>query len=135
MTTKTRALGQWAEQQALIFLQQGGYVLVEQNYHSRYGEIDLIVRKNQELVFVEVKARSAGNWAQAHEVISFSKQRKIIQTAQHYLAQSPHFQDCYCRFDALCFELSQPVAKTIQQDFYNLIYDLQWIENAFTLDQ
>ena len=51
-------LGQWAEQQALTVLEEQGYVHVRSNYHSRFGEIDLIVQKGQELVFVEVKARS-----------------------------------------------------------------------------
>jgi putative endonuclease len=52
-------LGQWAEQTALLFLQSQQYQYVNKNYHSRFGEIDLIVKRGNELVFVEVKARSA----------------------------------------------------------------------------
>ena len=48
---KEMKLGQWAEQQALTVLEEQGYVHIQSNYHSRFGEIDLIVHKGQELVF------------------------------------------------------------------------------------
>ncbi|WP_326519165.1 YraN family protein [Acinetobacter sp. CAAS 2-6] len=134
MALASRTLGQWAEQQASHFLQQQGYQLLRQNYHSRYGEIDLIMVQAQQLVFVEVKARQRGGLLRAEESISSSKQRKIIQTAQHFLAHAIEYQDFYCRFDVICLEISSTIAKTVQQDFPHLIYDLQWIENAFTLD-
>jgi len=54
-TNHQHALGQWAEQQALVILQQQGFRLVTQNFHSRFGEVDLIVERGQELVFVEGK--------------------------------------------------------------------------------
>ena len=65
-------LGQWAEQQALKLLQAQGFTLIVTNYHCRYGEIDLIVHKDQELIFVEVKARSVTQYAQSCETISSS---------------------------------------------------------------
>ena len=84
-------LGQWAEQTALLFLQSQQYQYVNKNYHSRFGEIDLIVKRDNELVFVEVKARSAGSYAEACEVISYSQQRKIIKTAQFFLQRYPNY--------------------------------------------
>ncbi len=68
-----------------------GYVHVQSNYHSRFGEIDLIVQKGQELVFVEVKARSKTRFAQAIETISYSKQRKIAKTAMLFFTRSSTF--------------------------------------------
>lgn len=132
---KEMKLGQWAEQQALTVLEEQGYVHVQSNYHSRFGEIDLIVQKGQELVFVEVKARSKTRFAQAAETISYSKQRKIAKTAMLFLQDHPHFQHYYCRFDVICFDFFKEIAKTIQQDFSKFTYDQQWIENAFTFDQ
>ena len=105
------------------------------NYHCRYGEIDLIVQKNQELIFVEVKARSATQYAQSYETISFSKQKKIMKSALCFLNTHPQFQHFYCRFDVICFDFFQQFAKTIQQDFSKFTYDQQWIENAFTFEQ
>ena len=128
-------LGQWAEQQALQFLQSQGFSLIMANYHCRYGEIDLIVEKQQELLFVEVKARSITQYAQACETISLSKQKKIIKSALFFLNVYPQFQNFYCRFDVICFDFSQQFAKKIQQDFSKFPYDQQWIENAFTFDQ
>ena len=62
-------LGRWAEQKARELLELENYQYVNQNYHSRYGEIDLIVKSGKELVFVEVKARSLGSYATACEVL------------------------------------------------------------------
>ena len=127
-------LGQWAEQTALLFLQSQQYQYVNKNYHSRFGEIDLIVKRDNELVFVEVKARSAGSYAEACEVISYSQQRKIIKTAQFFLQRYPNYYNFDCRFDVICFDFPQKLAKTVQPDFSKLQYDQQWIKPAFTLD-
>lgn len=127
-------LGQWAEQTALLFLQSQQYQYVNKNYHSRFGEIDLIVKRDNELVFVEVKARSAGSYAGACEVISYSQQRKIIKTAQFFLQRYPNYYNFDCRFDVICFDFPQKLAKTVQPDFSKLKYDQQWIKHAFTLD-
>lgn len=127
-------LGKWVEQTALNLLQKQNYVWVTSNYHSRGGEVDLIVKRGQELVFVEVKARTIGNYGQACEMVTRAKQKKIIKTAMRFLQRYPSYQDFYCRFDVICFDFPQKIAKTVQQDFSNFHYDLQWIENAFTLD-
>jgi putative endonuclease len=128
-------LGQWAEQQALTFLQSQGFSLIVANYHCRYGEIDLIVQKDQEIVFVEVKARSITQYAPSYETISRSKQKKIMKSALCFLENEPHFHSFYGRFDVICFDFFQQFAKKIQQDFSKFPYDQQWIENAFTFDQ
>lgn len=127
-------LGQWAEQTALLFLQSQQYQYVNKNYHSRFGEIDLIVKRGNELVFVEVKARSACSYAGACEVISYSQRRKIIKTAQFFLQRYPNYYNFDCRFDVICFDFPQKLAKTVQPDFSKLKYDQQWIKHAFTLD-
>ncbi|NUF42897.1 YraN family protein [Acinetobacter pittii] len=127
-------LGKWAEQTALNLLQKQNYVWVTSNYYSRRGEVDLIVKRGQELIFVEVKARTIGNYGHACEMVTRAKQKKIIKTAMRFLQRYPSYQDFYCRFDVICFDFPQKIAKTVQQDFSNFHYDLQWIENAFTLD-
>lgn len=127
-------LGRWAEQKARELLELENYQYVNQNYHSRYGEIDLIVRSGKELVFVEVKARSLGSYATASEVITRAQQRKIIKTAQFFLQKHPNYDDFDCRFDVICFDFPKKFAKTVQPDFSKLQYDQQWIQHAFTLD-
>ena len=131
---QNKAVGQWAELTALKYLQSQAFEYVQQNYHSRFGEIDLIVKRQTELVFVEVKARSAGSYAAAYEVISAAQQQKIIKTAQLFLQQYPQYEDFDCRFDVICFDFPKKFAKTVQPDFSKLQYDQQWIKHAFTLD-
>ena len=74
-------LGQWAEQKAVKLLMAQNYEIVQINYFSRFGEIDIIAKTAQELVFVEVKARTPTQMGQAFEVVTLSKQRKMVKTA------------------------------------------------------
>lgn len=60
-----KQLGAWAEQQAAQLMQQQDFHLIARNWHSRYGELDLVMQREQELVFVEVKARAKTAYALA----------------------------------------------------------------------
>lgn len=85
--------GKSAEIQASKFLRKKGYKIVDVNYHSRFGEIDIIAEKDGCIVFVEVKMRSEDSIVKAYEAVDFSKQRKIALTAQKFL-----MNDCYDDF-------------------------------------
>ena len=127
-------LGYWGEQQAVHLLQQAGFDIFAQNYHSRFGEIDIIALKQQEMLFVEVKARAKTQRGTAVEVITLQKQRKMLKTALFFLEKHPHLYDLHFRFDIFCFDFHQVFAKNVQHNFASYTYDQQWIENAFTLD-
>ena len=127
-------LGQWAEQKAVKLLMAQNYEIVQINYFSRFGEIDIIAKTAQELVFVEVKARTPTQMGQAFEVVTLSKQRKMVKTALIFLQKYPQFEQFYCRFDVIGFDLHHKIAKNVQQDLSQISYDQSWIENAFTLD-
>lgn len=131
---QNKKLGKWAEQQAWIYLKNIGYRLVAKNYHSRFGEIDLITTCGNSLIFIEVKARGISSYGRAHEVVTLAKQKKIIQTALVFLTEFSEFSQYYCRFDVMCFDLSPSMLKTGLQQLGNFYYDLNWIENAFTFD-
>lgn len=107
--------GLLAEQLAATFLTQHGLKLVTQNYHCRFGEIDLIMKEGEVLVFIEVRLRTNRQFGLAAESISPRKQQKIIQTAQHFLMQ--HGEHA-CRFDAILMD------KADQQH-------IEWIRHAF----
>jgi putative endonuclease len=130
----TKALGQWAECQAQRYLEQQGFALFTHNFYSRFGEIDLIMTRQDELIFVEVKARQPTQWGKANEVITLSKQGKMMHTALLFLQQYPQFNLYALRFDVICIDFLQRVAKIPQQGFSAQQYDLAWIENAFTFD-
>ncbi len=129
------AIGQWAEQCAARYLTAHDFALVQQNFHSRFGEIDLIVQKEHELIFVEVKARQPTQWGSACEVVTLSKKRKMMHTALVFLQQSPQFERYSMRFDVICIDFLHPIAKIPQHGFLACDYDLAWIENAFTFDE
>lgn len=132
--TTSAALGRWAENQAAMLLLQQGWQILQRNYHSRYGEIDLIAMRNSELIMLEVKARSLGSYALAVEVVSRAKQQKLIKTAMLFLQAHPQYDQYAVRFDVICFDFTEKIAKTVQHNFAQFGYDVQWIENAFTLD-
>jgi putative endonuclease len=90
-----------AEKLAANYLTQHGLKLITSNFHSRFGEIDLIMQEDNTLVFVEVKKRQAG-LNLALESITWPKQRKLIKTAQFYLSQVGY--DIACRFDAVAID-------------------------------
>lgn len=115
--TRTKRIGQQAEDQALEQLESSGLKLITRNYHCRHGEIDLIMDDANTLVFVEVRYRKNNHFGSALESISPSKQRKIILTAKHYLAHHP--KERAIRFDAIALS---PTASKLE---------IQWVKSAF----
>ena len=126
--------GQWAEQEALRIVQQRGYQCIAHNFHSRYGEIDLIVLHNEYVIFIEVKARGLKAWAAANAVVSTQKQIKIAKTALYYLQQFPQYTHFYSRFDVMTFDLLE-VGSWQKLQKQSFAYQHEWIENAFTFDE
>ncbi len=109
------SLGTDAEQLATRYLQQQGLSLVTSNYQCKFGEIDLIMREGNTLVFVEVRLRSNSQFGGAAASITAAKQRKLALTAEHYLQK---YGSSACRFDAIL--MSSTDAQHIE-----------WIRNAF----
>jgi putative endonuclease len=94
--------GQAAEQAALEYLSRAGLTLVARNWRCRQGEIDLIMRDGDTLVFVEVRQRSSPGFGGAAASIGQAKQQRLLRSAQHYLQTLPSVPPC--RFDAICFD-------------------------------
>jgi len=107
--------GVQAEQQALVFLQKQGLLLICQNFYCRFGEIDLIMSDQGTLVFIEVRYRKNQDFGGATASITAQKQRKLIKTAKHYLSQLD--DEPYCRFDVIAISESA--------------IEPQWIQDAF----
>lgn len=111
--------GAKAEQIAATFLQQKGLILIEKNFRSKYGEIDLIMREAKILVFIEVRLRSNQRFGGAAASIGQSKQQKLSNTAEYYLQQHSQAYAHYgCRFDAILMQTAD-------------INAVEWIKNAF----
>jgi putative endonuclease len=91
--------GNAAEAIALSYLQHRGLSLLQQNYRSRSGEIDLIMQQDGALVFVEVRYRKSSRFGSAAESVTPAKQHKLLKTARYFLQQRG--LDAPCRFDVV----------------------------------
>ena len=91
--------GEAAESLAADFLQRRGLTVLERNYRCRFGEIDLVARSGELLVFVEVRARTSEAFGGAAGSITATKRRRLVAAARHYLAT--HQADRACRFDVV----------------------------------
>jgi len=79
--------GQRAEHIALRLLQQNEFELLHQNYRCRFGEIDIVAKRKQLIIFVEVRYRKNTLYGSASESVTKNKQKKITITARHYIQQ------------------------------------------------
>jgi putative endonuclease len=95
-----RADGERGENVALRYLERLGYSLVERNFQTRHGEIDLVLRDGDALVFCEVKLRRSTSFGEPVEAVTPQKQRKLRLVAEEYLAErEPDFEEV--RFDVV----------------------------------
>ncbi len=110
--------GKASEDRACAFLQAQGLSLLTRNFSCRLGEIDLIMRDKETLVFIEVRYRVSDSHGGAAATVTLSKQRKLVKAAQVYLQTRSHYQDLPCRFDVLAMDGANRV---------------EWIQDAFQL--
>lgn len=95
-----RSIGSDYEARAAEYLQSLGMVLLERNYRSKCGEIDLIAKDGNYYVFCEVKFRTTSQYGYPTEAVTAYKQRTIKKVAQYYLL-SHHLHQVYTRFDVI----------------------------------
>lgn len=112
--TTSQQRGQLAEDRACDYLQAQGFELLTRNYRLRGGEIDLIGRDGDYLVFVEVRYRNTEAFGGALSSVDLRKQQRIIRTAEHYLMR--YAVDLPCRFDVIAIDSAQQIT---------------WLKNAF----
>jgi len=92
------SVGALGENEAADYLTKAGYCILQRNYRTKSGEIDIIARKNGIIIFVEVKTRRSINYGLPSEAVTYHKRKKIIKTALCYLNQTQQ-NYCSCRFD------------------------------------
>ncbi|MBV1870160.1 MAG: YraN family protein [Gammaproteobacteria bacterium] len=120
--------GQKFELFSEAYLTKRGLRLVTRNFSCRHGEIDLIMKDEQTLVFVEVRYRNNSQFGSALDSITLAKQARIIKTAHYYLQTNGSTNKLFCRFDALGISgqdsLETQKTKHLQ---------VEWVKDAFTL--
>ena len=95
MTTKE--IGNFGEEMACSFLEKHGITVLKRNFHARCGEIDIIAKDGETIVFAEVKTRISKDFGTPSEFVDYRKQEKITQTALYYLGN----EDIDMRFDVI----------------------------------
>lgn len=115
----TRAIGKEIEDRVCNYLEKRGMKLIETNYQSHRGEIDLIMKDGEFIVFVEVRYRKRRDYGEAVATISRNKQQRIIRTAICYLQKENLFDKAPCRFDVVAV-----------QSVENKL-NIEWIKSAF----
>ncbi|MGB6977356.1 MAG: YraN family protein [Gammaproteobacteria bacterium] len=121
LLSKSKQIGQAAEDAACRFLQEKGLRLVAKNYACKLGEIDLIMLDRQTLVFIEVRYRANQRYGSGAETVTLPKQHKLAKTAQFYLQYHATAKNSDCRFDVVALTQINPKP------------NIEWIKNAFQI--
>ena len=110
-------IGKKGEDIAVVFLKKKGWKILERNYRKQYGEIDIIARKQNLLIFIEVKNRTTDSYGGGLYAINRKKKESFRLVARHFLQQNPSLdtRDIICRFDLI----------SIASD------TVEWIEDMF----
>ena len=119
-----KELGNFGEALAGKILEHKGYVILDRNFRTSYGEVDLVAKEGEVLVFVEVKARRSWSYGSGAEAVTRTKQQRLIRAALLYMFRRG-WQNRSCRFDLLELELD----KEGKPRSYRLL------KNAFVLER
>ena len=115
--------GSKGEDIACQYLIKNGYKILEKNFKVSFGEIDLIVNKNNIICFVEVKTRNSLIYGLPEEAITEKKKSKIIKVAQYYI-KNKHLYKYLFRFDVISIKLKN-----------NNLENIKFIKNAFMYEK
>jgi len=100
MESEKGELGRRGEKAAVRFLKRQGYRILQRNFVSSVGEIDVVARERDVLVFVEVKTRTGSDFGGPLAAVGPAKRRKLAQVARSYLARH-HISETPSRFDVV----------------------------------
>ncbi|MBA4602441.1 YraN family protein [Thermoactinomyces mirandus] len=115
-----KRVGRQGEELAARYLQENGYQIIDQNWTTRQGELDIIALKGQQLVFVEVRTTQSGKFGYGLESVGYRKQEKLRQLALQYLRENPVYYGSF-RFDVI----------SVLWDRQGMRTEVQHIEGAF----
>lgn len=128
MTFETKKLGNLGEEIAVEYLKEHGYKILDRNFRYKgYGELDIIAKKSDDLVFVEVKTRfksgNDSNYA-PEDNITYFKQKQLIKLAKIYLAKNKISIDTSWQIDIITVEINpfteEPTLRHITQAIWDL---------------
>ena len=107
-----RAIGDSGERDAVLFLRRQGFAILDRNYTFNHGEIDVVAKDGDDLVFVEVKLRRAARFGLPEEGVTPAKQELIRRTAEGYV-QEKKLNNVSCRFDVVAINVEKGIKKFV----------------------
>ena len=119
MAVESLNLWRFGEEEGCQFLKKNGYKIVERNYRTPRGEIDIIARSGKIIIFVEVRTRASNTFSEPWETVGHRKRERLRAAARQYLREKPS-PDAELRFDILSITLDDAVKPKIE-----------WFQNAF----
>ncbi len=125
MTKERIELGKRGEGIATRFLEDKGYKILERNYKSKLGEIDIIAQEDKTICFIEVKTRKTHTTVSPQESVNQDKQYQLSKTALTFLKTRSLLSLAHCRFDVVSIILNED--KTLEK--------ITLIKNAFYLNE
>ncbi len=119
--------GKSGENLASKYLLKKGFQIVEKNFRfGKFGEIDIVCKKDDLLVFVEVRSKTNLNRGTPEESITDFKREKILKSAKYFLMKNPQYNNFNIRFDFIGIKLKGKIFKKIE---------IEHIENVFSCDE
>lgn len=116
-----KSVGRSGEETAERFLKNLSYKLLDRNFNTRWGELDMVARDRDVIVFVEVKARTETDFARPEESVTSKKQVRLRKAAQLWLAEHYKRDVPVCRFDVVSVTFDRDGNETVEH-----------FKNAFT---
>jgi len=120
MPSDKRKFGDIGEKIAGKYLKNSGYSIVKKNYQIKFGEIDIVAKKDNEIVFVEVKTSDVNSPIRPEENMTASKMRKFIRTVEIYLSQNVIPETYTWRLDLISVRLNTETKKASLEHFKNI---------------
>jgi len=115
-------VGRWGEDLACKYLIDMGYVILERNYHTRYGEIDIIAQLHDQLIFVEVKTRTSKHFGYPEEAYTYSKNDHLVNSILIFLECHPEIIDNW-QIDLISIEGKYLASSPLITHFQNLVME------------
>lgn len=120
MNSFNKDIGNYGEELALTYLKDKGYRIISRNFRNKYGEIDLICKLKDLLIFIEVKSRFSSLYGSPLEAVTYFKQKQILKLCKLYIMKN-NLYNLNCRFDVI----------EIYFNINNDLYSINHIIDAF----
>jgi len=125
MKTIKKQFGDLGEQIAQKYLKKNKYQILEQNFQKPWGEIDIIAKLGNDIIFIEVKTKSAGisdEYGLPEEEVNYWKQKKLIRTAETYLMEKDFSENVNWKIDVIAILLYWQTRKAKLRHLKNAVY-------------